>query len=160
MAFTVLDYVICGLAVLPVVIGLFRGFSGELGSIAGFVAGAVAGFALYDLAGKCVAMSGCTLDPGARRLVVGVVDFVFALVTYGAVRYAVAKFVSFLVPQPTNALLGLLGGVVKAVVLLALLTGVGFMKPGTYSQNFLVEYSQVIRLLAGWADAYLPECLS
>ena len=135
-------------------IGLFRGLSGELGSVAGFAAASFAGFCLLDFARTCAASFGFGeyVAPAAY-----VIDFVFALVAFGIARWIVAKFVSVLVPQPTNAFLGLLGGIFKSVVVLGLLTGVGLMQPGTYSTGFFATHSTVVREIAVWADSNLAE---
>ena len=87
----------------------------------------------------------------------GVVDFVIGLVTFGLVRWGVNKFVSFLVPQPTNALLGGLSGLVKGLLLLFLLTGVGFLRPGTYAQGFFATHSRMIYTFASWADSFAAD---
>ena len=149
-----LDYILIGVAILITGIGLFRGLSGELGSIAGFAAASAAGYLLLDVARTCVAAfcSGTVAAPAAY-----VLDFVFALVAFGIVRFLVAKFVAVLVPQPTNAFLGMLGGLFKSVVVVGLLTGVGLLAPGEYSGGFFATHSTIVGHVAGWADSYLAE---
>ncbi|MGN0852012.1 MAG: CvpA family protein [Kiritimatiellia bacterium] len=156
MDWTVLDYVLFAVMAFVVGVGLFRGLSGELGSLAGFAAALAAGYFLYGVAKGLAWKAGL----GARGDAVWTVsaaalDFVFALVAYGLVRMLVSKFVSFLLPQPANALLGALGGLFKSVVLLGLLTGVGMVAPGEYATGFCAAHSLVIRTIAGWADAYV-----
>ena len=146
------DFVLLGGVLLLAGIGLFRGLSGELGSVAGFAAASLAGFCLLDAARTC-ALSfglGSYVAPAAY-----VIDFVFALVAFGVARWVVAKFVSVLVPQPTNAFLGLLGGLFKGAVVIGLLTGVGLMPAGTYSTGFFATHSTIVREIAVWADASL-----
>ena len=149
-----LDFVLAGLAALLAGIGLYRGLSGELGSLAGFAAASAAGFLLIGFAltrvvalgfGKYAAMAAYVLD------------FVFALVAFGLARWAVAKFVSVMVPQPTNAFLGMLSGLFKGVVAIGLLTGFGLMQPGTYATGFFATHSTIVREVAVWADASLAE---
>ena len=149
-----LDFVLLGIVILLTGIGLFRGLSGELGSIAGFAAASLAGFCLLDVARACAASFGFGnyVAPAAY-----VIDFVFALVAFGIARWIVAKFVSVLVPQPTNAFLGMLGGLFKGAVVIGLLTGVGLMRAGTYSTGFFATYSTIVREVALWADAHLAE---
>ena len=84
----------------------------------------------------------------------GIAVFILGLVAFGLVRWVVDKFVSFLVPQPTNALLGALSGAFKSFVFLFLLAGVGFVRPGTYAQGGLATRSRVIRTVAEWADSF------
>ena len=86
-----------------------------------------------------------------------VVDFVFSLVAFGLVRWIVAKFVSVMVPQPTNAFLGVLSGLFKSAVVIGLLAGFGLMQPGTYTTGFFATHSAVVREVAVWADANLAE---
>ena len=143
-----LDFILLGGVILLAGIGLFRGLSGELGSIAGFAAASLAGFCLLDAARACAISFG---------LAAYVIDFVFALVAFGVARWIVAKFVSVLVPQPTNAFLGMLGGIFKSAVVIGLLTGVGLMPTGTYSTGFFATHSTVVREIAAWADANLAE---
>ncbi|MBR1589423.1 MAG: CvpA family protein [Kiritimatiellae bacterium] len=149
-----LDFVLLGGVILLAGIGLFRGLSGELGSIAGFAAASFAGFCLLDAARACAASFGFG-DYAAPAAYV--MDFVFALVAFGIARWVVAKFVSVLVPQPTDAFLGMLGGLFKSAVVLGLLTGVGLMQAGTYSTGFFATRSTVVREIAAWADANLAE---
>ena len=124
--FSIIDLVLLGGVALLVGIGLYRGLSGELASFAAFVA----------------------------ALAAGVADFVLGLIVFGLVRWLVNKFVSFLVPQPTNALLGALSGLVKSVAACFLLSGIAFMRPGTYVQGCLAQRSLIIHTFAEWADSY------
>ena len=149
-----LDFVLLGGVILLAGIGLFRGLSGELGSIAGFAAASLAGFCLLDAARVCAASFGFG-DYAAPAAYV--IDFVFALVAFGIARWIVAKFVSVLVPQPTNAFLGMVGGLFKSAVVLGLLTGVGLMSAGTYSTGFFAAHSTIVREIAVWADSNLAE---
>lgn len=152
--FTVIDLVLMGGAALLVGIGLYRGLSGELGSFAAFVAALAAGACLYGVAHALVRACGFNKGDVAELVAAGVADFVLGLVVFGLVRWLVHKFVSFLVPQPTNALLGALSGLVKSVAACFLLSGIGFMRPGTYAQGWLAQRSQIIHTFAEWADSY------
>lgn len=149
-----LDFVIAGLAALLAGIGLYRGLSGELGSLAGFAAASGAGFFLLGLARVCADAVGFGQYAATAAYVV---DFVFALVAFGLARWIVAKFVSVMVPQPTNAFLGMLSGLFKSAVVIGLLAGFGLMQPGTYSTGFFATHSTVVREVAVWADANLAE---
>ena len=144
---------LCGVA-LMVGIGLYRGLSGELASFTGFVAAVAAGYSLYGFAHVVVRSFGFDKGDTTELVAAGVTVFVLGLVVFGLVRWVVDKFVSFLVPQPTNALLGAVSGIFKSLVALSLLTGVGFMRPGTYAQGWLAQRSQVARTLAEWADSF------
>lgn len=153
-----LDFAIVGVVILLSGIGLFRGLSGELGSLAGFAAASIAGIFLIEAARDCAAF--CAPSFGLGNYVgplAYIIDFVFALVAFGLVRWVVAKFVSLLVPQPTNAFLGMLGGLLKSAVVLCLLSGVGLMQAGTYSSGFFATHSVIIKEIAEWADANLVD---
>ena len=149
-----IDLVLLGGVALLVGIGLFRGLSGELASLAGIVAAVVAGASLYCVAHAGVRACGFNKGDAVETVAAGVADFVLGLVTFGFVRWTVNKFVSFLVPQPTNALLGGVCGLVKSVAALFLLAGVGFMQPGTYAQGYLATRSQIVHTFAEWADSF------
>ena len=144
---------LCGVA-LMVGVGLYRGLSGELASFAGFVAAVAAGCGLYDFAHVAVRSFGFNKGDTTELVAAGVAVFVLGLIAFGLVRWVVDKFVSFLVPQPTNALLGAVSGIFKSLVSLSLLAGVGFVRPGTYAQGWLAQRSQIVRPLAEWADSF------
>ena len=152
-----LDLALLGGCALIVGIGLYRGLSGELASLAGFAAAAAVGYVLYASAHAGARSLGVNKGDVTELAAAGVIDFVLGLVVFGLVRKLVDRFVSFLVPQPTNALLGGVSGAFKSVLLLFLLTGVGFLPPGTYAQGYLATRSQMIHVLATWADSYVAE---
>ena len=149
-----IDLVLLGGVALMVGIGLFRGLSGELASFAGFFVAVVAGYGLYDLAHVVVRSFGFNKGDATELVAAGVAAFILGIIAFGLTWRIVNKFVSFLVPQPTNALLGALSGVFKSLVSLLLLAGVGFVSPGTYAQSGLSKQSQVIHTLAEWADSF------
>ncbi|MGN0846639.1 MAG: CvpA family protein [Kiritimatiellia bacterium] len=150
---TILDWALCGALALLAAIGLFRGLSGELGSLAGLAAGLAVGWVLYGTARGCAAALGFAA-PGLATPTAAVIDFCFGLVAFGLVRWAVARFVSFCLGRVANAFFGLLSGLFKGAALVGVLTGVGIMTPGTYSEGVLAGHSGVIRTIAAWADAY------
>ena len=155
MELEVVDYVLLCVMAAITLIGLFRGLSGELGSIAGFGAARLAGWLLYGAAHGCAVSVGLAQRGGALETgSTAVIDFVFAIIAFGIVRWMVAKFVSCLVPQPTNALLGGLGGVFKCCVLLAFLMGAGFVRPGEYASSFVPQYSKIVAMVATMADSW------
>lgn len=155
MELEIADYVLLCVMAAITLIGLFRGLSGELGSIAGFGAALFAGWLLYGAAHGCAVSVGLAQRGGALETgSTAVIDFVFAIIAFGIVRWMVAKFVSCLVPQPTNALLGGLGGVFKCGVLLAFLMGVGFVRPGEYASSFVPRYSKIVAMVATMADSW------
>ena len=149
-----IDLALLGGAALIVGIGLWRGLSGELASLAGFVAAVVAGYSLYGYVHFAVRACGLNKGDTTELVVTGVVDFILGLVAFGIMQRLVNKFISFLVPQPTNAILGGVSGLFKSAVCLFLLAGVGFMRPGTYAQGSLAAQSRVVHTFAEWADSF------
>ena len=149
-----IDLALLGGVVLVVGIGLFRGLSGELASFLGFVAAVAVGYCLYGFVHAGARAVGFNKGDATELVATGVAVFLLSIVAFGLTWRIVNKFISFLVPQPTNALLGALSGAFKSLVLLLLLAGVGFVRPGTYAQGGLSRQSQVIRTFAEWADKF------
>ena len=135
-------------------IGVYRGLSGELASLLGFVAAVVAGFGLYGSVNAGVRAVGFNKGDATELVATGVSVFLLSIVAFGVTWRIINKFVSFLVPQPTNALVGALSGAFKSLVFLLLLAGVGFVRPGTYAQSGLSKQSQVVHTLAAWVDSF------
>lgn len=105
--FQIADWVLCGMAVLMAVTGLFRGFSGTLAFLLAIsVAGAVAVFAWpYSLH-----FTETTWTRGVGVLVV-------TLLAFGLVRMVVKKLVNGLLSQPTDAVLGFFVGAAFACLI-------------------------------------------
>ena len=103
MELTVLDWVLFGVTAFFIVVGLFRGFSGQLGSFVGIAVALVAGYFLFAPVRAMVAAGNWVTGSAAQSGVAAGLDFIVVLIAFGLVRRAVAKFVSFLVPQPMNA---------------------------------------------------------
>ena len=97
------DYVILGAAAFFAVVGLVRGLSGEVGSVGGWVAAAVAAYFSWPH------VQGRSAEPWIPPVAVGVV----ALVAFFLARVTLSKAVHFMLAQPTDALLGLLVGCAK-----------------------------------------------
>lgn len=149
-----IDIALLGGVALMVGIGVYRGLSGELASLLGFVAAVVAGFGLYGSVNAGVRAVGFNKGDATELVATGVSVFLLSIVAFGVTWRIINKFVSFLVPQPTNALVGALSGAFKSLVFLLLLAGVGFVRPGTYAQSGLSKQSQVVHTLAAWVDSF------
>lgn len=155
MELTVLDWVLFALAAFFAVVGLFRGFSGQFGSLVGLVAALVAGYLLFAPIRGFVAAGNWITGETAQSGAAAVVDFVVALVVFGLVRRIVAKFISFLVPQPMNAIVGGVVGIVKGVVAVGLLTGAGLVQTGRFSEGFFAAHSTFVKMVGALADSYV-----
>jgi len=152
---TVLDWVLFGVTAVFIVLGLFRGFSGQLGSLVGLAVALIAGYFLFSPLRAMVAAGNWVSGGAAQSGVAAGLDFVAVLVVFGLVRRLVAKFVSFLVPQPMNALAGGLVGLFKGAVAVAGLTGVGLVQTGRFSEGFFAAHSTFVKMLGSLADAYM-----
>lgn len=155
MELTVLDWVLFGVTAFFVVVGLFHGFSGQLGSFFGIAVALVAGYFFFSPLRAMVAAGNWVTGGAAQNGVAAGLDFLLVLIVFGIVRRLVAKFVSFLVPQPMNALAGGLVGFFKGAVAVAALTGVGLVQTGRFSEGFFAAHSTFVKMLGSFADAYM-----
>jgi len=102
------DYVFCGLAIVMALVGLFRGFSGTIAFAAAAAVAVLVGKFGWPFSAAYIE------QPWARGLAV----LAGVLVVFGFVRLIVKKLVNGLLAQPSDALFGLLVGLVLAAVLL------------------------------------------
>lgn len=128
--FLTADWVLCGFTVVMAVLGLFRGFSGTLGFVAGAAAASFAASIGW-------AYSTEFTDVAWQR---GVGVLVATLLTFGLVRIVVKKLVNGLLAQPTDAIVGCLIGAAVGVLLL-----VAWAHSGAY-----LEYSYLAGEVAGY----------
>lgn len=155
MDFTPIDYILVIVMAGLGVWGLWRGIAGELAAVAWIATALLVGFFAYSPMCRTVdsvAAAGGG-GGGARLAAVGITVFV-ALVAALLVRFLVRKFVSFLLPQPWNAIIGGLIGVLKGAVLVAALTAVGLVETGPLSSGFFASRSVIVKWLAQAADCY------
>ena len=155
MELTVLDWIIFAVAAFFTVVGLFRGFSGQLGSLVGMAAALVAGYFLFAPLKGAVTGGNWVSGEAAQNAVAGIADFTAMLVVFGIVRRIVARFVSFLVPQPMNAIAGALIGLLKSVVVVGLLAGSGLIQTGRFSDGFFAARSAFVKIAGMAADSYM-----
>ena len=155
MDLTVLDWVLFGVTAFFVVVGLFRGFSGQLGSLAGIAVALIVGYFLFSPLRAMIAAGNWVTGGAAQSGVAAGLDFIAVLIVFGLVRRAVAKFVSFLVPQPMNALAGGLVGLFKGAVAVASLAGVGLVQTGRFSEGFFAAHSTFVKMVGSMADSYM-----
>lgn len=155
-----LDLVLLGIVAAFAVFGLFRGLSGELGSLLGFAAALAAGYFLYGAAQGCAVTFGFEAR-GLGGVASAVIDGIFALVAFGLVRWGVSRFVKFCLGRVTDKLLGVLAGALKGGVAACAIMGV-LPKLGVDVQNsstdgvgsFFSE-SPISRMASSCVDAYL-----
>ncbi len=155
MDLTVLDWIIFAVAAFFTVVGLFRGFSGQLGSLAGMASALLAGYFLFAPLKGIVTSGNWVSGETAQNAVAGIADFTAMLVVFGIVRRIVARFVSFLIPQPMNAIAGALIGLLKSAVVVGLLSGVGLIETGRFSDGFFAARSAFVKMAGNVADSYM-----
>lgn len=100
-----------------VVIGLFRGLSGGLGTVGGLAAAIAAGWAVLDPIAAFISGRNWFQDALAIRAVSLVADGIIGLVVFGVVRRLIEKFVRFLVPRTLDSVLGGVAGAAAAFAL-------------------------------------------
>ncbi len=152
---TVVDWILLGGMAVLALIGLFRGISGELGSLVGLAAGVLAGVLLYAPSVNCAtafgfAQRGEAMLKGAAL----VIDIAFAILVGGLVRLLIRKFVSFLVGRVLDAVLGLLSGVIKGVLLVGVLTGTGLISTGPAAEGALASHAPLVDVIASCAQGF------
>lgn len=155
MDLTALDWVLLAIAAFFAVVGLFRGFSGQLGSLVGIVAALVVGYFAFAPLRGFVQAGNWISGEAAQKSLAAVADFVVALVVFGLLRRIVARFVSFLVPQPMDAIVGAVVGLFKGAVAIGVLTGVGIVQTGRFSEGFFASHSSLVRAVGEVADSYM-----
>lgn len=100
------DYVLCGLALVSAVLGLFRGFSGTLAFALAVIIAALAGGFGWPWSASFTET--VWMRVGGTLVVV--------LLAFGIVRALVRKLVNGLLAQPSDALLGLVTGALVGVL--------------------------------------------
>ena len=155
MELTVIDWIIFAVTAFFTVVGLFKGFSGQLGSLVGMAMALAAGYFLFVPLKGVVTGGNWVSGETAQNAVAGIADFVAMLVVFGIVRRIVARFVSFLVPQPMNAIAGALIGLLKSVIVVGLLVGAGLLQTGRFSEGFFAAHSTFVKFVGTLADSYM-----
>ena len=155
MEFTTLDIILVAIMAALGGWGMWRGIAGEIAAVAWIGTALAVGFFSYSSMHSLVEsfMAAGGKSGGAGLAAVGMTVFV-ALVAALLVRFAVRKFVSLLLPQPWNAILGGLVGVLKGAVVVAALTAVGLVQTGPLASGFFASRSAIVGFLARAADSY------
>ena len=124
------DYALCAIAVVMAVTGLFRGFSGSLAFVAAFAAAVFAAAFGWTCSASFTAV--------AWQRVAGVA--LATLLTFGIVRIVVKKIVNGILSQPSDAIFGMLTGLVMALMLVLAWAWSGIF----------VEYSRLVQGVAAY----------
>ena len=144
---TVFDYVLVAVIGVLAVIGLFKGLSGWLGTLIGAAVATVVGYFGF---GYCLkAASACPWVSGPFvSLAAAILDFLLGLIVFGLVRRLAVKFFSFLLPQPLNAIVGMVGGLFLGALLTILLAGTAFFEGVSLPEGFLASHSRLVHATA------------
>jgi membrane protein required for colicin V production len=155
MDFSVLDWVLLGVISFFAIVGLFRGFSGQLGSLIGIIAALATGYFIYAPVLDTVRSGGWFTGEAMQKSASALAVFILSLIIFGLVRRIVARFASFLIPQPANALTGALVGIIKGSILVGILVGAGLVQTGRFSDGFFASRSIIVSMIGSLADSYM-----
>ena len=139
MDVTAFDYVLLAVIGTLAIIGLFKGLSGWLGTLTGAAAATVFGYFGF---GYCLkAATACPWVSGPFvSLAAAILDFLVGLIVFGLARRLAVKFFSFLLPQPLNAIVGM--------VVRVLLAGTAFFEGVSLPKGFLASHSRLVHAVA------------
>lgn len=117
MELQILDYAIVAAGAFFALVGLFRGFSGEVGSASGWIAGAAAAYFSWNEASIAL----------PEKWMAIAVSAVISVFSFWIIRVVVSKLINKALSQPTDALVGCTLGLVKisAIVILLMHFGIG-----------------------------------
>jgi len=122
---TVFDYVVISVVGLSLLFGLWRGVVGEIIALLAWVVGIFAAIEFGGTVGQAV-FAGIS-DPSMRTLAGCVLVFVGILVAMSLVRWAVRSMVKALGLSVSDRLLGMVFGLVRGVLIVMVLVGLGGM---------------------------------
>jgi len=122
---TVFDYVVIGIVGLSLLFGLWRGVVGEVVALLAWVIGIFAAIEFGGVVGQGV-FSGIS-DPALRMLAGCVLIFVGVLVAMSLLGLVVRSMVKALGLSVSDRLLGMVFGLVRGLLIVMLLVGLGGM---------------------------------
>ncbi len=148
------DYILLSLMGAGFVIGLFKGFSGHLGSFVGLISALAVGYFCHEFALEVV--DEFDVEPASMQRTAAIaLNFTVCLISFGLVRILVSKFVSFLIPQPMNAILGGIIGFIISLAFIGIAVGFGIVRPeGDINAGIFPAKSVVIKNIAVVVDTY------
>lgn len=153
---TYIDFIILGVVLVSALISVLRGFVKEAISLASWV---LAFWVSATFAGKLSQLLAGALTVVQLRLAISfVILFLATLLVGGLANYLVSSLVSRSGLSGTDRALGVVFGVLRGVVVVAVLSLLAGLTTLTqapaWSESLLVEYFQV---LAVWIRDHLPE---
>ena len=150
---SILDYAIIAFALFLVIRGFIRGCSGEIGHLLGVVAAAAALFLgrapVSSMVSSCSAVNG---NAFACSLLTAAVLLVICIAVWLLVGRLLSKVISLVVPQPLNAILGWIIGLLKVFLLVCMLCHFGIIgtAKGSEEGSQLQKWSYLIDKMTPW----------
>lgn len=124
---TIFDYVVIGIVVASLLLGLWRGVVGELIALAAWVLGFLAASEFGGEVGTRV-FAGLG-DPGLRHLAGYAAVFVAVLVLMAVLRLLAGSLIKALGLGLSDRLLGLLFGILRGMLIVMVMVALGGMTP-------------------------------
>ena len=154
MDVTTFDYVLMAVLGALAVIGLFKGLSGWLGTFVGLTTAICVGYFGF---GCCFSFTvkSQLVSEAFVPVAAAVMDFLVSLIAFGFARLVSKRFFSFLLPQPLDAIVGMLGGLVLWTVVVVLLAGTAFFEGGKLSDGFIASKSRIVHRTASAMDVHV-----
>ncbi len=116
-----LDVIVYLLVGIFAAIGLWRGLSGEIANFCAILAALASGIPVHAFVAPYAAETG--LSPAGSAIAAWGTTVAVCIVVFGLVYKTIGKTVSFLVPQPSNAIFGVAVGSVKGFLIAAVAIG-------------------------------------
>lgn len=157
---TAFDYVVFGVLIVSSLIGAWRGFAGEVLSLAAWVLALIAGWLFAEQIGQL--LYGSLILDASLRLAAGFATIlVLVLLLVGLVKFAVREFIKAVGLTPTDRLLGVSFGLVRGlaiVLLLAALAGLTQFPKEPWWRNAIL--SGPVETLVIGLKPWLPDDLA
>lgn len=135
-----LDVAVYLLAGVFAAIGLWRGLSGELANFCAILAALACGIPVHSFVAPYAAQTG--LSAAGSALASWGATVAACIVVFGLVYKIIGKTVSFLVPQPTNAIFGIAIGAVKGFLIAAV--AIGFLRTAGLDSGFAASRDTLV----------------
>ena len=154
METTAFDYaLLAGIGILAAVCA-FKGLSGLTGILAGCCAAIAAWIFLLGPCLHAVVASGLVSGALVRIAAAGL-DLILSVVAFGIAHRLARRFLSFLVPQPIDALAGMAIGLGAGAIALAILAATAFLEGTVPSKGFMASHSRLVGIAAPVVEASL-----
>ena len=150
---TIKDFgIIDSIALVIILIFLIRGFrqgaSGEIGSMLAWVlTGAFFFFGFSWIMNEVMSFSFLHKNPNAAHSIAFIITLFIAVAIFFLLRKLLTDSIGMTIPTPFNEILGTFFGVLKAILLIALLCVLGMFNPSKEESHRDLNKSTTVRLL-------------